>query len=750
MKSRSVVSAVAAIGCAALAFGWTQLPKPASRPWTPPTTKLPKELVTEIDFMQEHGFGDTRDGVYSEAEVERGDLWNPEATSKMKGWLVPGERRGKRQLIGLSGVAYDIVQVIGPANLAADLKAAKDHFKKSVYGNVTTGPTLTDLTGVALLLISGQVKFAEQAYDSPRPLLGFRGGRLSGDGHAPEPDQLPVDPMGALAHTYLFAKWDKCVTAHMRGDDQEAADETQEIVDTWEAIDAAVRKEMGDRWSKVTSSGGPRQIFTHLNVAKTLLEDSRRRLKEGKKEIDLDAIKKLDISARIKALIDALDQVAARQDGQPGSIVFIQDPIIAALVEIGSPAVDSLFAAMETDKRLTRSVSFPRDFKVTRNLVTVADAARATVLQISQNFNLQHKPISEMKAYWQQYGAFTPTERQLEALKNDHDPSGWYDAARFLVEPNDRVRTSDSSWTEPGRRDGMLKASFRGEPLRAQSNPTVSELLSRRIREYAESWDENGGSAFVLGRALQMVQMLDTWEPGAALAAAQVATREAMSTKPYNVQQWAHFANAIRIRKDAGDKVVIDEYSDWIKSDPFESLDNQVSPAFEPLIRYASDPRIASAADHFGKYMLSQRKELANSGQIRAVVTTPLLGIRSFRSAVLEMLRDKTKIGQVWVEGHTVWTSQPHGKSGQTIDPKKGEKLPPATTKLSHRTCDALAVILARNQKDVLFEAYWPTEKRDAAIREIIQQLNAGTYPVGKWDPWMRDVLKAYPEKRIQ
>ena len=65
---------------------------------------------------------------------------------------------------------------------------------------------------------------------------------------------------------------------------------------------------------------------------------------------------------RITWLIDSLEEVDERQWGQPGGISLGRDRRVAALIEIGDPAVPALIDAVEKDGRLTRSVHFWRDF----------------------------------------------------------------------------------------------------------------------------------------------------------------------------------------------------------------------------------------------------------------------------------------------------------------------------------------------------------------------------------------------------
>ena len=82
-----------------------------------------------------------------------------------------------------------------------------------------------------------------------------------------------------------------------------------------------------------------------------------------------------DKKARIAALIADLDQVFARQFGQPGGVSLGESPIVQALIEEGDEAVEPLIDDLERDTRLTRAVHFHRDFFRSRTIMGAHEAA---------------------------------------------------------------------------------------------------------------------------------------------------------------------------------------------------------------------------------------------------------------------------------------------------------------------------------------------------------------------------------------
>ena len=87
------------------------------------------------------------------------------------------------------------------------------------------------------------------------------------------------------------------------------------------------------------------------------------------------AMASLPQAERIQKLTTALEDVSARQMGQPGGVALGEDPIVQALIHEGEPAVEPLLAVFENDTRLTRSVQFWRDFARYRSVLAVYEAA---------------------------------------------------------------------------------------------------------------------------------------------------------------------------------------------------------------------------------------------------------------------------------------------------------------------------------------------------------------------------------------
>jgi hypothetical protein len=131
-------------------------------------------------------------------------------------------------------------------------------------------------------------------------------------------------------------------------------------------------------------------------------------------------------------LIDRLDQIDARQMGQPGGVAMVFDPRVQAIVRIGDPAVPALIQVIESDERLTRSVHFWRDFSRDRTALGVREAALEAAMTIlgTQFFEIvatgddftgrgkdeARQMAARLKAYWNQYGKLPFDDRMLAIL----------------------------------------------------------------------------------------------------------------------------------------------------------------------------------------------------------------------------------------------------------------------------------------------------------------------------------------------
>jgi hypothetical protein len=183
-----------------------------------------------------------------------------------------------------------------------------------------------------------------------------------------------------------------------------------------------------------------------------LLTDDERRVREAadprRQTLEEDLSIK-DPRVRVDTLIRRLDEVVALQNGQPGGVALQESGIVKALIAQGDAAVGPLLNVIENDTRLTRSVSFGRDFHFDRHLIGVHEAAYVALSQILKTNNfafgsewekMRQGRLDERRAvaahirqYLKEYGGLSLEERWYRILSNDHAGADqWLEAIEFI------------------------------------------------------------------------------------------------------------------------------------------------------------------------------------------------------------------------------------------------------------------------------------------------------------------------------
>jgi hypothetical protein len=170
---------------------------------------------------------------------------------------------------------------------------------------------------------------------------------------------------------------------------------------------------------------------------------------------------KWDAKLKTAYLIEALEEVDARQSGQPGGVDLASDRRVEELNRLGDRAVVDLLDALEKDKRLTRSVHFWRDFSPSRTVLSVREAVLTALMSIlrvrvfrpvatgdnftSRGDELARTMAQSLRTYWKEYGALPFDERMMKVLTDSKsDFQAKREAAENLAKLNEdrRLRTT--------------------------------------------------------------------------------------------------------------------------------------------------------------------------------------------------------------------------------------------------------------------------------------------------------------------
>jgi len=693
-----VIAAISSLRCSVAHTEVPQHTQKAPKEWTPPSTDLPQKWIETTKFLHAHGLGDPRGGDYRKAKILLGSVWQTDRIlSEENGWLMPD-----KTFIAWDGLAYKPESVGGKADLEKDVREALKGAKTpQMFLGRGRDAKPNSLIGTCLLLVAGRADLAERVASAIDP-------HQNGD-------------FLVNAGVQFMAGWfERAVTAHMRGNDLLAADDAAGILAVRADYDALIKAGSIDEMNKP---------FAFLDPSKTLLEDSDRRLAEGTKP-------KPD--NRIAALIQDLDKVSARQMGQPGGVLLAQDPVVADLIKEGPPAVEPLLDCMEKDTRLTRSVSFHRDFFPSRNLITVKSAAMAAFRGIVDSYDFrdgafQDPSVAQLRTWWDQNKSLSGPERWMAVLQDDNaNYQRWEEAAGRLTEDVSIQHLGQGAYMgKPGDPPKQMK----GEPARDKTNPSVTDLLSKRAIQLAGTGEvTNSGDLFKAAVGARMAKMLGRWDPAHALPTIQKVSErsyELLTTGPMkgngNSSLGQHYALLENARLDLHDTSGLDKYANWLAqtnpSDLF-GFDLQI---VAPFWNHPNDPAILKP---FQTIFLSDTSKWSigkggvnpsAASYLQSVTATQMIAVPQFRELLVRLLDDERTVGQAWADRGSARFEIPTGASGGMAYRVKRNPDPLAndTSRKPYRVCDMMACSLSVLTSSPEFAPYWPQAKRDQVIAQM-------------------------------
>jgi hypothetical protein len=153
---------------------------------------------------------------------------------------------------------------------------------------------------------------------------------------------------------------------------------------------------------------------------------------------------------------------------------------------------------------------------------------------------------------------------------------------------------------------------------------------------------------------------------------------------------------------------------------------------FEPLWKNPDDADVQKGAE----WLFSDKESpwIATASQpapqrfatLGDLVSSPLIGLKAFQNSVRANLKEKSDVGTVEVlEGHPQIKFHSGEQAGFGLTDSKNPLVPKPGEKRSVRVCDWYAFHLSRLQGSPVFELFWPLEKKDAAIEEFAQFVQA-------------------------
>jgi hypothetical protein len=754
-------------------------------PWTPPATKLPRFLVSASAALFEQGVSDPRGCEYREVEFVAGQ------NSKTRAFVLP-EKPGDphRFAVSWDGVIEPVSSVGRAADLGGDIRALAQSMRRDGE-NAAAGKAsdrgrsagFVDMSRrrggasdaldrsalkLCLLLRLGRADLAETLFAAGTTWTAEIQGRDLTDYHI---------SYLTLAREWAGTMFVRLVDAHMRADDAIALDFARRLTAFAKLADARAM-ELGFEREQARFSNDRPAYFPFLRQLPELLADQERRAKESARgEIPPRGG---DPVARVAALIRDLDEIAMPQMLHFGNSAD-GSPLVQALVAEGDAAVLPLLAAIETDTRLTRTVTYGRGMSIDRRVHPVLEPELAAVTGIfqTQQFSGQRYQVEagtlsrkdlarSLHDFWTKNRTLSLSERWYRTLRDDSSGyDRWSEAAASIVQPTVQVGPA-----VPGNRVRALGSSvapMKGEELRTGRDPSVSELLARRVLQVARAPRQRTVPDIELERACGLALLLDRWDPRAALPVIRALSTQAREVvdrdRSEGYSQYFTLVEFIArftlIRARAGDSAALADYAAVIrKSDPEKDQPHNLD-AFEPIWAYPDHPAVREAArwlfnDPSSPWAAVLRKPGSNRMHFfvnTSLYDSPLLRSTGFRDAVLDVMASKAELG-------TVRRSQPTVVEYELKDGVRGgftaseADLAGAEQGVdrSIRACDYIAWQISKIEGAPRCELYWTTEMRDAAVESCVaflkiygDRLSAEAPPGERAQPFEKSAHLAFP-----
>ena len=586
--------------------------------WTPPTTTIPQQYIDAVKALLGNGLSDPRGGEFHRFKIKIGDAaWSSPSDHLAYGWI----KAGAKQAVAVDGLTYDMVEDLGSASLQEFLKPDE----KDKWNNNPMQVDAMNVAVPALLLVRGETALAETGYARLNKAM-----------------DIPVQLFSHLMDRYKM----QVAQYLMSREDRQTLPWAERLVMVSVLHGKSVLQYPKHASSWQRDPEEPEQIY----------RDVVRRAGHPKPPVDLEAIRKLEQPARIAALMDTLDEVAATQWGQPGGLDWSQDPVLKAIAAEKEAVVPALIDVIEHDDRLTRSVSFHRDFFPGRHIATVRTAAWIalnSVWPVAQT--VTDTPSGEraarLREFWARSAGLTPAERWLAVLRDETaTPRDWLAAAERLTERADNIHLANTTYIGNGENPGMA-----GEPLRVAHGDEITQLMAQRARAIVPL-PKSGSSSEIdeYRRRLDLVRCLVKWDASQALAPLQEASAGAKQVfdlwgKAYAFDPLSRpYSLVITDRISLRDDTALADYEDLLqRAAPKDVFTSALAPLW--IFPDNADLQKIGAAyfARFAAQLTAQGKDDSGRGtyELSSRRAIPLIKSPAYREFIAGLLKSDLKLG---------------------------------------------------------------------------------------------------------
>jgi hypothetical protein len=732
------------------------VPPEQNAPWSA-TEGSPPALVTAAITLYDQGLPDPRGCDYREVSVY---LTRPASEDlqlvKTHAWLLPATSTDQRRFaICWNGLIYPVSSVGDSASPTVDITndistdAARQTAASHVYvsqadyvrsadynlgepGSVSQD-TLLPLKACFLLRL-GQGDLAGKYWSEWSSTLAKP--LYSGDD--------PVKhPYSVLAQEWLKSMYDRAISEHASGDDKSAL------------LHFQILTQLQPKAEEASANYRCNVNLEYLSAVPGLLEDEQRRVQEHR-----DVADEPNVAELIEDLENASDNLS--DSGQGGD--FRHDPTVEALIAVGSDAVEPLLDTLANDNRLRRSMRLPLATYGPATPTFVYEAAYAALRSIVQNplYNTVSRDdalvkashagrvqaAADIKAFWQKYGRVSTMDRLYEILADDDaNPRDWLDAAsvisrlEFFGSPP--IRDKNGKVIGVMSITGFIKLKPYGESLRSKENPSVTDLMTKRVSGFCkvplkaapvihahdlttirqDLHDLN--IAFIqndsgLQNAVSMALDLASWDPVGAVPALRdayaqtVKYQQFLDTYKYDSDVPDYYSSLTEARIEGRDPTAITDYETALRGIHLSDLGPYNSDLIFRAIWLNSWSQDMLALSHrLFQDPTSQYYHFGDSYQLNHVVSSPLLSVGEFEQAVQRELSDQTVIATYAVK--LPGSAEIDYVNGEVTSIAAGSAVAVGTTQPIRR-CYAIANALQDAQGMEAFDYLWSLDRRNAVV----------------------------------
>lgn len=697
-----------------------KLDEAEAKQWKEPFAKPLRKIL-------EAGLPDPAKLPYRKIEIPTGNCSDGDSgITVTEGWLLPKGGTEDRFAIAWNGLVYPVVSDKGDADLAGTV-AAMLVKEKDGSGWFATGETLSVSPTNATVL---RCLYLER--------LGFHDAavKLAVTGKSQE-EEKPLNEDGmlvALAGDWMWFLYDRAVCAHMRGDPKLALASLDEEMRIYPEL---------KKW-QMSANEKERDDKPWLEEIEAFRKECKRRIAAGKTGmIDEKALSAGD--PNVKALIDALDRIQIPQPGQPADVPLWESPVVVALAAKGNEAVEPLIKCLESDRRLTQSVHYWRMHHRSRTILGVEEAVIYALQRIlhadfftlastgdslsSRDAGYRKELAREIRANWEKYGRTSGPERSFRILLDDEaGPDAWLAAAGSLLHRQERDEES-----------GELippKGPMPGEVLRGKKDPSVSDLLEKRLRQAGTGADS--GDTEAAGARMDLLEILLEWDKLQGRARLVEQVQKWLANGTWSSERASWLQNLIReVASEVPEVLPLFEAMAWdLDPSDYESGFHG-SGAFvsQMMAQYGNAPGLKHKPEELwmhpdSPWCLAKLPHDDLASLIHDWKELELAAKEPFRSAILAELVDRsacTAVGVTKEEPKRWFTKERNGTSSMNIpdDPKFSMK---PGDEVAVRRMDVVARAYRKATGDeekqpAVLEYYWPEKDRDEFVAKLLEEL---------------------------